>query len=183
MLACVAVCVCGCCFGICLYCCAKDCLNHRPPMWPMNDFPSVFNPKARWSVLSVTAHTVTPRCARGGHVREGLGLVEARPKKQQNLASLSIVSGSPSSLLLFLGLLGIKQRGIGAPANPSALSNFADSCCYAVQFSQHFYCCQTCDVWRAAPALRNGMLKIIQKRLIHYRMFKNHKKAVPFSSK
>lgn len=33
---------------------------------------------------------------------------------------------------------GYKAAGIGAPANPSALSNFADSSCYAVQFSQHF---------------------------------------------
>lgn len=41
---------------------------------------------------------------------------------------------------------GYKAVVTGAPANPSALGNFADSCCCAVQFSQLFFfvkCCQT----------------------------------------
>lgn len=57
---------------------------------------------------------------------------------------------------------GYKAAGIGAPTNPSALSNFADSSCYAVQFSLHFYCCQTCDIWRAASALRNNNQRVFK---------------------
>lgn len=40
---------------------------------------------------------------------------------------------------------GYKAVVTGAPANPSALTNFADSCCCAVQCSQLFCvkCCQT----------------------------------------
>lgn len=34
---------------------------------------------------------------------------------------------------------GYKAVVTGAPANPSALGNFADSCCCAVQFSQLFF--------------------------------------------
>lgn len=40
-------------------------------------------------------------------------LDEACPKNWWNAANLSISSGSPSSLLLFIDLLGIKQRELG----------------------------------------------------------------------
>lgn len=70
------------------------------------------------------------------HVR-WVGLVLARPENWLNLANLSVLSGSSSSRLLFLGLRGVEQRALGLrPAH--LLCNFADSSCYAVQFSQHF---------------------------------------------
>lgn len=47
------------------------------------------------------------------HLVGGDGLVEALPKKCKNVANPSFISGLPSSLLLFLDLLGMKQRDAG----------------------------------------------------------------------
>lgn len=64
------------------------------------------------------------------------------------LAIPRIPSVPASSLVLFLGLRGYEAAGLGAGANPSALSDSADSSCYAVKFR-----CQTRDVRGAICAL------------------------------
>ena len=65
----------------------------------------------------------------------------ARPKTDE-IWPISASSVAPDLSAAIFRPAGYKAAGTGALANPSALSNFADSSCYAVQFSQRFLCCQ-----------------------------------------
>lgn len=90
-----------------------------------------FNPKASWSVCSVTDRTVPPWCAdllsamyKGPH---WLRCVQKLMKSQH------CFFGSQSSSLLFLGLLGIKQQEAGL--RPTYLLSVTLLILVAMQFS------------------------------------------------
>ncbi len=99
----------------------------------MNEFPFGFNPKARLTVLSVRAHTVSPHCAelvtsptcQGGRV--------GRPETDEIWPTSASFLARPSSPLLFLDLLGIKQRELGL--RPTHLLSVTLLIVVAMQFS------------------------------------------------
>lgn len=130
-------------------------------------FPCLFNPKARWPVLTLshlTLQSLSPLwLVRWVWVGWGLS------KNRWNLANLSIISGSPSSLLLFLGLLGIKQRDSGLW--PTHLLSVTLLILVAMQFSflSIFYVAK-CAIYEEQPLLW-GMVKTIKKCLIQFRRF------------
>lgn len=93
-----------------------------------------FNPKASWSVRSVTAHTVTPRCADLlCDTYKGPRWSRHVQKLMKSGQSQHRFFGSQSSPLLFLGLLGIRQREAGL--RPTHLLSVTLLILVAMQFS------------------------------------------------
>lgn len=70
---------------------------------------------------------------------------------------------------------GYKAAGFEAAANPSAFSNFADSSCYAVQFSQHFFFFYGAKraIYEEQP-LFGGMVAEDNQKVNQYRRFQNN---------
>lgn len=91
-----------------------------------------------------------PRCAElvtSLTMTRGVGSVPGSSESRWNPANPSTISGSPSSPRLFLDSLGVKQRGLGLRANPSVLSNFADSMQLLTRFG-------SLSIFLALPNLR-----------------------------
>lgn len=81
--------------------------------------------------LSSVSHLAVQSLSSLWHVR-GVG-VGRDSSRNWNLANLSVVFSSPSPLLLFLGLLGIKQRELGLW--PTHLLSVTSLILVAMQFS------------------------------------------------
>lgn len=159
---CTNVCVCVFCVGAC------GCTVVRKTVWTLGcqcDLwlisPLVLIPEQgelSWALHSTLCHPAVSPLWHDTRV----ALVEACPKNWWNLANLSICSGSPSSPLLFLDLLGIKQRESGLW--PTYLLSVTLLILVAMQFSflSIFSVAKLVMFEKPLSALRNRMLKTIK---------------------
>lgn len=117
-----------CFFTACIYlcCCVHGCLNPELPVWPWPDFSFGFNPRGRWTVTLVPSHSRSP---------------SQKKKKRKKWMK----SGQSQHLfwlwspLLFLDLLGVKQRELGLwPTHPLSATLLIQG---SLASSAVFYCC------------------------------------------
>lgn len=136
---CMNVCVCVHFVGMCAYGCTVVrktvwTIGCQCDLWMISLSVLILEQGELSLVLEPTLSHLTVECSSPLWHDTRAGLVQKPMKSDQSQHRFWF----PVSSAAIFRPAGYIAAGIGAPANPSALSNFADSSCYAVQFSQHF---------------------------------------------